>query len=742
MERALAKTLPSRQFNKLDELDLRNLINPLLAEKWLVIGITLTIFIISIIYGMMKPPVYQSNVILEVQGNNDSLEHFGNNLLPLNTDETLAVNKQIALIKSRFILEPVINNLGLNVHVQPHYFPIIGEWYARHHAQSLQSPLLNLSSFAWGGEHLQIGSLNIQPDHKSSFTLVATGNDGYNLFNSKHHLILQGKVGAMENAFDQQQRISIQVNSLIANKGAKFSLKTVPTQALINQIDNNLAISDLADNSDDQQKTGVLQISLSDNNPQRAVNILSAIAAVAVQKDMDHKSLEAEKTLKFLNQQLPLIKTSLNAAEYKLNKYMAKRGSLDLPTETKLLLTQISTNEQQLDQLNVLKAEKLQQFTPQHPFIIQLNNQIMAVKQEIAQLKSRASKLPASDQIATNLSRDVQVKSQLYLLLLNKIQSLQVTKAGTVSDVRILSGAEYPDSPMPSIAPVIAACGLLIGFMLSCLYVYSRKLFKYQVDNPLWIEQRFGIPNIALIPYSPQQSENIKAFKSGNSKSLDLLAAKYPREISIEAIRSLRTSLHFSLQDAPNNLISVMGISTGVGKSFISSNIAHILADTGKRVLLIDCDMRRGGINKYFNCQNSPGLAEFLNNMATSEEIIRTTALATLDFLPTGKYPANPSELLLRPRFKELLDQASANYDFVIIDTVPVALVTDGLIIANFTGLNLLVLDSGAHSEQEIELAISRLSNTGIKIAGTIFNHTSVKSAHYGYGYSYNYNYS
>ena len=378
-----------------------------------------------------------------MQGAQDGLEHLGNGLLPINTDENLAVNKQIALIKSRFILEPVINNLGLNIHIQPHYFPIIGEWYARHHSQSLASPLFGLTTYAWGGEHLQIGNLSVQPDHKSQFTLEATGNNTYNLFDERHKLILHSKVGEQASYITPQQRILIKVNSLEANSGAQFSITTVPTQVLINAIDDNLTITDLADTADVGQKTGVLQVSLKDDNPFHAVDILSAIAAVAVQKDMEHKSLEAEKTLVFLNQQLPLIKKSLNTAEYKLNKYMAKRGSLNLTTETKLLLSQISKDEDHLDQLNVLKAQKLQQYTPQHPFIIQLNSQITAEQNEIAALKNRASKLPASDQIATNLARDVQVKSQLYLLLLNKIQSLQVTKAGTVSDVRILSLQNY-----------------------------------------------------------------------------------------------------------------------------------------------------------------------------------------------------------------------------------------------------------------------------------------------------------
>ncbi len=747
MEKALTQVLPKHQLTKFaDEIDLRNLIQPLKAEKWYVIISVLVIFLISVAYAVLKPPVYQSNVLLEVQDDQNNLNKLTTNMLPLNSNETSSTNKQIALIKSRYIIEPVITNLALNIHIQPHYFPIIGAWYARHHNQTLSQPLWNLSSFAWGGENLKISLLNVQPSEENKkLTLIANGNNTYLLLDENHNRILQGKVGEVATNLNPNNPISIKVDSLNARSGTEFFVTKIPLDELIDKMSSQLVIRDLGLNTETDDRTGVLQLSLTDTNPVQAVNILSAIAATTVQRNTEYKTLETEKTLNFLNQQLPIIKQSLNTAEYKLNRYLAKRGALDLPTETKLLLTQISTDEAQLAQLNILKAQKLEVFTADHPFIVQLNSQISALQKQIESLKLHASKLPAADQVATNLSRDVQVKSQLYLLLLNKIQELQVTNAGTISDVRILSAAELPEAPLPLFKTIIIVGGILLGFMIGCLLVFTRKMLNQHVSSPLWTEQHFGIPNFAIIPYSNQQHKNSKLLKARDKKLYELLAATNPHEFSIESLRSLRTTLHFALQDAPNNIISIMGITPHVGKSFVSMNVAYILADTGKRVLLIDGDMRRGTIDKYYKCRNKLGLADVLNNAVQWPNAINHSQLPTLDIMTAGKYPKNPSELLMRPIFKQLLEQVKSQYDIVIIDTVPVLHLTDGMIIASLTGLNLLVLDNAAHSEQEIELAFRQVHNAGVKIAGTIFNHTTPKAAKYGQGYyyyNYNYNYA
>ncbi len=745
MEKALTTVLPKNQIaNFGDEIDLHNLIQPIKAEKWVVLTAIITVFLLSVAYAILKPPVYQANVVLEVQDDQDSLNRISSTILPINSNESSSVNKQIALIKSRFVIEPVIKNLALDIRVHPRYFPIIGEWYARHHDQYLANSPLGLSQFAWGGETLKISQLEVVANQENKrLILIAKENNNYVLEDENHHILLRGIVGKIADNLNPNKPITLKVDQLIARPGTEFYVTKIPTEDVINQLSSQLIITDLGANADTGDKTGILQVSFTNTDPVKAVNILSAIATTAVQRNMDYKSLEAEKTLDFLNQQLPIIKDSLNAAEFKLNHYLAKRGALDLSTATRLLLTQISSDEAQLAQLNILKAQRLEQYTPDHPFIIALNQEMIALQNEIDSLKLRASKLPAADQEATNLSRDVQVKSQLYLLLLNKIQELQVTKAGTISDVRILSSAELPETPIPLAKSVIMACGFLLGLILGCVIVYTKKMLQQHVDSPLWIEQHFGIPNFAIIPYSDRQHSNSKLRKNERAHSLELLAVTNPHDFSIEALRSLRTSLHFALQDAPSNLIAILGISPDVGKSFIATNAAYILADAGKKVLLIDGDLRKGSIHKYFNNNSNLGLADVLNGKLKWQEVINHSKLPTLDFITTGKYPSNPSELLMRPAFKQMLEDIKTHYDIIIIDTVPVLNLTDGMIIGSLAGTNLLVLDNAAHSAQEIELAFRHMHNSGVKITGTIFNHTTSKAAKYGQGYYYyNYNYT
>lgn len=182
-----------------------------------------------------------------------------------------------------------------------------------------------------------------------------------------------------------------------------------------------------------------------------------------------------------------------------------------------------------------------------------------------------------------------------------------------------------------------------------------------------------------------------------------------------------------------------MGISPGIGKSFISANFSHVLADAGKRVLLIDGDIRKGYLQQYFGKLRHPGLSESITGEAVLEEVIQKTAFANLDFISTGKLPPNPSELLMSERFNDILTTLSAQYDLIIIDTAPILAVTDGVIIGKRTGVNFMLVAWGKHRAEEIEHAMKQLQSNGIKVRGVIVNTTQARNPAQG---RYNYNYA
>ena len=421
-------------------------------------------------------------------------------------------------------------------------------------------------------------------------------------------------------------------------------------------------------------------------------------------------------------QQLPLAKYSLDKAETDLNHYRATSGKIDIKLQAQSLLTQLEDLDKQLGTLQVNKIDMSQRYTTSHPFLIALIHQTKDLKIKRQQLENLLKGLPASDQIAVNLMRDVDVKNSLYLILLNKIQELEFIKAGTISNVRTLSYAKLPDQPLPGRGKLIYSGSIILGLVFSFLIVFIRKLLSTQVGDPHWGERHFNLVNLAIIPYCKEQTINTKKYKSHSLDYIPLLAEINPRNLAIESLRSLRTNLQVTLISAPNNIVSILGISPGVGKTFISSNLAWLLAVAGKRVLLIDGDLRRGVLHKNFDLQSKPGLVDFLNNTASKEQVLKISSHPNLTILPRGSYIADPSELLTSTKFKEFIHASSQQFDIVLIDTAPILLVTDGALIASLSGTNYLLIGANAHHPIEIATVMKRLANAGVPVHGSIFN--------------------
>ena len=220
-----------------------------------------------------------------------------------------------------------------------------------------------------------------------------------------------------------------------------------------------------------------------------------------------------------------------------------------------------------------------------------------------------------------------------------------------------------------------------------------------------------------------------------------LLAHKNSKDLSIESLRSLRTSLQISLLGIENNVISITSSSPGVGKSFISSNLATLMSDLGKKILLIDSDMRLGILYQCLGKRKATGLATFLQNEADINQIIQSVTPGKLDFISTGNYPHNPSELLSDKKFSDLISTLKNQYDLIIIDTPPILAVTDPLVILQQSAINIMVLGVGKDQIKEVIHAKRTLENAGIELTGVVFNTLSQKNLGLAYG-NYNYHYA
>lgn len=194
--------------------------------------------------------------------------------------------------------------------------------------------------------------------------------------------------------------------------------------------------------------------------------------------------------------------------------------------------------------------------------------------------------------------------------------------------------------------------------------------------------------------------------------------------------------MQFALMDAKNRVIVLTGPTPGIGKSFLAVNLAVLLAHSGKKVLLIDADMRRGVLDRYFGLAPAPGLSELLSDQSALADAIRETPVPGLSFIPAGTRPPNPSELLMSARLPQYLEGLGKRYDVVLVDSPPVLAVTDATIFGRMAGSTFLVLRSGMHTEGEIADAIKRLRTAGVDLQGGIFNGVPQKTRGYGRGYA------
>ncbi|WPN56136.1 polysaccharide biosynthesis tyrosine autokinase [Pseudomonas sp. P9_31] len=721
-----------------DEIDLLGLFGTLIDHKWLIAAITGAFMVTGAAYAVLATPVYQANALLQVEAKKNDLLGFSDVSSMLGKESPSAT--EIELIKSRAVIGKTVDELKLAIIVEPSYFPIIGEFIARRfksaNPDEVASPWLGMTSYAWGGESLKIARLELPQDKLAKkLTFIAGENGTFQLFDESDELLVEGQVGEVVD----QRGVKLLVEELRANPGTRFRIVRKPRLTSI------LDYQEALDVIERGKESGIIGLALESTEPELAVKILNKISELYVEQNVQRTSAEAAQSLEFLKEQLPQVKNDLEKAGNALNSYQTRTKSVDISLETKAILDQIVSLDTAISQLKLQQAEMDRKFTRQHPAYRALLAQIAELSSKQQRLAEKVQDLPSTQQELLSLTRDVEVGTAIYTQLLNKSQELDVMRAGTVGNVRLIDTADVnlikPIKPKKILIVLIAT---FLGGFLAVLLVLLRKALNRGLESPEAIEQ-LGLPVYASIPYSMlQKNADEKSTRGGkrSGSSLSVLAVNHPTDLAIEALRSLRTSLHFAMHEADNNRLMISGPSPQVGKTFVSVNLAAVIAQTGQRVLLIDVDMRKGYIHKVMNSHSTNGLSDVLAKRCDLKTAIHKTDIDNFDFISRGQIPPNPSELLMHQNFTELLSQVSEMYDLVILDTPPLLAVTDAAIVGRQSGTNLIVARFGFNPSREIELTIRRFAQNGIELRGAIFNGVEKRaSAKYGYGaYGY-YNY-
>ncbi|SWY07714.1 Tyrosine autokinase [Klebsiella pneumoniae] len=707
-----------QQRSEANELELGRIVGELIDCRKLIIGITTGFTVIAVLYALMATPIYQANALIQVeQKQGNAILSSLSQMLP---DGQLQSAPEISLLQSRMILGKTVDDLNLQTQVEKEYFPIIGKGISR---------ILNNKN-----ESIKIDKLYIERKEDSTDPeIIITIKDD-------KHFTVEGdgfKVDGIKGEMLDKDKLRILITEINAEPGASFEVKYLSRLKAINNLLEAFNVSDQG------KDTGMLGLTLTGTDPNLISKTLNSIANNYLEQNVERQAAQDAKSLDFLNQQLPKVRADLDIAEDKLNSYRKEKDSVDLSMEAKSVLDQIVNVDNQLNELTFREAEISQLYTKEHPTYKALIEKRQTLQQEKTKLNKRVSGMPSTQQEVLRLSRDVESGRAVYLQLLNRQQELSIAKSSAIGNVRIVDDSITDPKPIKPKKILICIIGFILGLFFSVALIMLRFLLRRGIESPEQLEE-MGINVYASIPVSEWLLKASDKRKRKNNESDKLLAVENPTDLAVEAIRSLRTSLHFAMLEAKNNVLMISSASPNAGKTFVSTNLAATISLANKSVLFIDADLRKGYVHKMLGNEGKSGLSDILSGQANVEETIISVPDGQFDYIGRAQVPPNPAELLMHPRFEKLLAWASAKYDLVIIDTPPILAVTDAAIIGRYAGTTLLVARFESNTVKEIEVSITRFEQSGVNVKGCILNGVVKKaSSYYGYGYNYyGYNYS
>lgn len=728
-----------------DEIDLREVFDLLKSGRWLILSCICGALFLGALYVVFARPVYQVDGLVQVEqttGPSGGMSQALGSLAGMLGGGTLVTDAEIQIIQSRRVLNPAIDQLNLLIDARPNYFPFIGYTLARRNsavpgaegqAPSVAGAWPLLGRWAWGGESIAVAEFETAPaDYDSAFVLEATP-EGYALFSPDGGKVLDGAVGHPASGRTRNGPVHILVRRLVARTGETFKVTRYARQTMLKILSDRITVAEQG------KQSGVVRISVQGHDRAAALALVNAIENAYIQQDVEKNSEQATQSLEYLEKQLPDLRIKMNAAQDKLAAYQKQHGAADVASETKLLLNQAVALDTARSQLVQQRDQALQRFTAQHPVVVGLDRQIATVESNQAALKAQIAKLPDTQQEVLDLMRNLDVSTQLYTTMLDAIQQFQVTKAGTIGNVRIVDYGMLPLKPVAPKKALTLVLALLLGGFVGVAWVFLRRVLLAGVDDPVELEQSTGLDVLASIPLSKKQARLDKRAKY-DPKTPRLLAIGEPEDPVIEALRSLRTALMLGGEQPRNNILMFTGPVPEIGKSFTSANYAAVLAQSGARVALLDLDFRLGHLADSFRGDNDLGLSAVLRGEASLDAVQQSTRIDGLALYARGRRPKHPAELLMSDRFTATIRALSTAYDHVVIDAPPVLAVTDALIIGAQAGATLVVLESARHPQRDIDETIKRLANARIHMAGLIMNRVGAKAGSYGYGnYGYSY---
>ena len=708
-----------------DEIDLLELFSTLWAGKWRIFAVTFLTCALSVFWVFNTAPTYQADALLQLEEKASS-NPFLDGLEGLGGNDARSVT-EIELLRSRLILGQAVAELHLDWTAEPRLAPVVGTFLARF-GEYLPLPGF-LSSYAQSGESIELDFLQVSPDLLGEKLFLRKQSEATYTLRLPDGRELPGKVGGRFH--DEASGVTLEVSSLAGGLGRDFVIIQVSEEDTIRSMRENMGVSERGRNS------GVLNVTFQDTDEEKASLVLGSIVNAYLRQNISRDSAEAQNSLRFIEEGLPEARATVDRAEADLQKLQSDRNTLDLAFETQILLEQQTLVEAELATLAIEEEELQRKYTVNHPTYKTLLLKKGQLEGRLGALKDKSLDLPETQQQILDVTQNLMLARETYSKLLIRAQELRVIKASTIGNVRVIDRPKTASIPVAPKKAMTVGLGGILGLILGAGLVLIRQMNAHGIMSSSQIESQ-GFPVFAVINKVKNSAKNHR--KKG--ENWPILAVEDPTDLSVEAFRGLRTSLRFGMLEKDSKVLAITSPTPGAGKSFCSVNLSTVTAQANQKVCLIDGDMRRGELRKFFGVKKDEvGLAEYLTGSESLDAVMKDTAVEGLSFISTGKYPPNPADLLLQPSFNALMDKLSKDFDLVVVDCPPVLAVTDPVVVSRSASVTLLVARHSVTTQKEMEAVKREVDAANGQISGAIYNgfEQTKNQKHGGYDYRYAY---
>jgi tyrosine-protein kinase Etk/Wzc len=706
-----------------DEIDLAEIFHVLWARKLFIAAFMVGFVVIGFLYAKSQTPIFQSTALVQLE------ERSSGGGLPAELQALMGSGSggraatEIEILKSRSVASDAVHALGLHIDAAPRALPFLGNIF-RH----LGVPHFGtswLKAYSWQSETIEVGVLRVRSEWIGKEIVVVKTDERSFDVELPDGSSLSGQVGTPVAGGDD---FALRVDALTGPVGREYIASSRDPVLIATKLSKNLGVAEVG------HQSSILRLTYRHPDRAMASGVLDAVMAAYVRQNIQRGAASAEKSLQFIQDRLPDAEAQVRAAQLALNSYQRSVSSVDLTFETQQVLSSAAEIETQLNDLKMQQAELALDVTPNHPSYKRLEENRVILEERLAAVREETQGLPEQQLEVFNLNRDLQVAQEIYQSLLQRRQELQVVRASTIGNIRVIDNAlteRFAVAPRTKIIVMLAA---VLGLITGVGAILVPRMLRRTVDGVEDLE------NLGLSVFASVGFSKLADLSSNKNKTMSILAVDRPTDPSVEALRSLRTSMHFGMIDAKSQSLAITSPAPAVGKSFIAVNLAAVMAQAGTRVVVIDADLRRGVLRKYFNCpRDTDGLSEVLADDVKLEDVIRKGPVENLFYVTSGHYPPNPSELLMRPKFEQVIKQLSEQFDFVIVDAPPTLAVTDPVILSKYVGATMIAARHKVTAAPELEAAIRIFEAGGGKFIGAILNGYKAEASGKG-GYYYYYN--